>query len=340
MSEQAIRVGLVGYGVIGEMHMDCWSDVKGARVVAVCDVAPERAQKAAEKYGAEAYTNYADMLNRANLDAVDICAPSGLHAEQGIMAAESGLHVMTEKPIDIDLVKVDRLIETAERNNVRLGCIFQYRVSPEARQAKKLIGEGKLGRIISCSAYVKWWRTQDYYETGAWRGTLALDGGVLSNQAIHNIDQMCYLCGPVAEVEWAYVATLAHKIETEDFGLAALRFENGARGVVEATTCSYPGLTTRTEIFGEKGSAVFEGPNVSAFNVLDEEIDISADAAKADGRGDAKAIGLSGHAFQLQDFVYAIRESREPVVSGRDARLAVDALTKIYRKAGAPKLGT
>ena len=207
-------------------------------------------------------------------------------------------------------------------------------------KVKELIDGGKLGKIISASTYVKWWRAQKYYDSGDWRGTLALDGGVLANQAIHSIDQLCYICGPVAEVEWAYVATMARDIEAEDFGMAALRFENGARGVVEATTCSYPGMTTRTEIFGENGSAVFEGPNVAAFTVLGEEVDIAAEAARGDARDDAKAIGLSGHAFQLQDFVCSIREKRDPVVSGRDARMAVDVLTKIYRRAGAPKLGT
>ena len=340
MSQDAVRIGLVGYGVIGIYHLDLWADVTGAKVVAVCDVIPERAKEAAEKFGAKAYTDYAEMIADAKLDAVDICTPSGMHAEQGILAAERGLHVLTEKPIDIDLAKVDRLIETADRAKVKLACIFQYRVGPEARLAKKLIDAGKLGRLLSCSAYVKWWRDQDYYETGAWRGTWALDGGVLSNQAVHSVDQMCYFCGPVADAEYAYVKTVARKIEAEDFAIAVVSFENGAKGVVEATTCAYPGVTTRTEIIGEKGSAWFEGPNVKSFEVLGEEIDITSESAKADGRGDAKDIGLTGHAFQLQDFADAIREGREPFVTGRDARLAVDALTKIYRKAGAPRLGT
>ncbi|MDO8585596.1 MAG: Gfo/Idh/MocA family oxidoreductase [Armatimonadota bacterium] len=340
MSEGALRVGLVGYGVIGIYHLDLWSKVTGAEVVAVCDVVPERAQEAAAKFGSEAYYDYGDMLARAKLDAVDICTPSGMHAEQGILAAERGLHVLTEKPMDIDLAKADRLIESTERAKVKLACIFQYRVGPEARLAKQLIDDGKLGRLLSCSAYVKWWRDQSYYDSGAWRGTWALDGGVLSNQAVHSVDQLCYFCGPVKEAEYAYVTTTARKIEAEDFAIAVLAFENGAKGVVEATTCAYPGVTTRTEIIGEKGSASLEGPTVTSFKVLGEEIDIASETAKVDGRADARDIGLTGHAFQLQDFVDAIREDRRPFVTGRDARLAVDALTKIYRKAGAPRLGT
>lgn len=340
MADDKLRIGLVGYGVIGVFHMDLWEKVAGAKVVAVCDLLPERAKEAAEKFGAEAYTDYADMLERGQLDAVDICTPSGLHAEQGIMAAERGLHVLTEKPMDINLAKADKLIETAERNGVKLACIFQYRVDPEMRLVKKWIDEGRIGKILSCSTYVKWWRDQSYYDSGAWRGTLALDGGVLANQAVHSIDQLCFMCGPVAEVEYAHVDTLARKIEAEDFAMAVFRFENGARGVVEATTCSYPGMTTRTEIFGEKGSAVFSGPNVESFKVRGEDVDISAESAKEDGAGDAAAISLSGHALQLEDFVQAIKENREPIVTGRAARMAVDALTKIYSKAGAPPLGS
>jgi UDP-N-acetyl-2-amino-2-deoxyglucuronate dehydrogenase len=340
MSKGTVRVGLVGYGVIGAFHADLWANVAGGKVVAVCDTHPERAQEAAQKYDAEAYTDYSEMLDKADLDAVDICTPSGRHAEHGIAAASRGLHVLSEKPLDIDLQKVDRLIQTAEENKVKLACIFQYRMSPDARRAKQLVDEGKLGRLLSCSAYVKWWRDQSYYDSGDWRGTWALDGGVLCNQAVHSVDQMCYFCGPVASAEFAHIATVARKIEVEDFAMVVVSFENGAKGIIEATTCAYPGMATRTELVGTNGTASFDGPNVVSFNVIGEEIDLSSETEKADGRDDAKAITLTGHAFQLQDFVDAIREDREPVVTGRDARLAVDALTKIYRKAGAPKLGT
>lgn len=340
MSDNDLRVGLVGYGVIGQYHLDLWQNVKGGKVFAVCDVIEERAREAAAKFGVKAYVDYANMLKSGKLDAVDICTPSGLHADQGIAAINKGLHVLTEKPIDIDLKKVDKLIDKAEKKGVKLACIFQFRVSPEARMAKQLIDEGKLGRLLSASAYVKWWRDQSYYDSGEWRGTLALDGGVLCNQAVHCVDQLCFYCGPVAKVEYAHIAKQDRKIEAEDFAIAVVSFENGALGVIEATTCAYPGVVTRTEIVGLNGSATFEGPGLKSFNVIDEDIDIASETVKADGRGDAKDIGLTGHAFQLQDFVDAIRENRDPVVSGRDARLAVDALTKIYKKAGAPKLGT
>lgn len=338
-----IRIGLVGCGGIGNHHLKVWRDhVPGAKVVAVCDVIKERAETAGKEYGALVFTDMAEMLEKAELDAVDICTPSGLHAEQSIMAAEAGKHVIVEKPIDIDLAKVDKAIETADRKGVKLACIFQSRFSAEIQKAHDLIQQGELGRIISCSCYVKWWRAQSYYDADAWRGTWALDGGVLANQGIHSIDQMCWMAGPVAEVEYAYMETIDRNIEAETFAIAVVRFENGARGVVEGTTNCYPGMDTRTEIFGTKGSAKFEGSKVTHFKVEGKEIDLAtAPAAETDGRADPLAIGMGGHAAQLLDFVQAIRYDRAPLCDGRAARVAVDCLTKIYRKAGyTGKLGT
>jgi len=341
MAGDELRVGLAGCGGIGNEHLKVWQKTPGARVVAVCDVKPERAEKAGEMTGAQVFTDYLAMLEKADIEAVDICTWSGLHAEQGIMAAERGLHVLTEKPIDLNLERIDKLIATARAKKVKLACVFQYRCGSQIRRAKELIDEGKLGTIISCSTYVKWWRAQEYYDSDtAWRGTWQFDGGVLSNQGIHSIDQMCWLAGPVAEVEYAHIGTVAHRMEAEDFAIAVVRFESGARGVVEGTTAAYPGLSTRTEIFGTMGSAVFHGDQVESFKVRGEEIDLSAkDERVTDGRADPLAIGMAGHAAQLLDFVQCIREDREPLVTGESARVSVDALNKIYRKAGVSRLG-
>ncbi len=341
MSERKVRIGLVGCGVIGNMHLEIWAKQENVSIVAVCDIVPEKAQKAAEQYGAKAYTEMADMLAVEDLDAVDICTWSGIHAEQGIMAIEAGLHTLVEKPIDLDLDRIDKLIDLADQKNKLLACIFQYRFSPEIRRANELIKDGKLGKIISCSTYVKWWRSQAYYDADAWRGTWRYDGGVLSNQAIHSIDQLCWMAGPIAEVEFARVETAMHKMEAEDFATAVVRFESGATGVIEATTCAYPGFGQRTEIFGDKGSASFDSNKVVSFNINGEEIDLSSakDDSEGDGRSDPKAIGLAGHEAQMVEFVNCILNGGKPTVDGREARIAVDALTKIYKKAGAPKLG-
>ena len=341
MTDRDIKVGLVGCGGIGGEHLKVWQNISGGKVVAVCDVSGENARNASQTCGARAYTDLAEMLERADIDAVDICTLSGLHAQQGMMALAAGKHVMLEKPIDIDINKVDKLLDMGDKTGLVVACIFNNRVGTEIRRAKQLIDEGALGRIISGSTYIKWWRGQDYYDSADWRGTWALDCGCFSNQGIHAIDQLCWMCGPVKEVEFCHIETAMHDMEAEDFGIAVVTFESGARGVIEATTCCYPGMQMKTEIFGTKGSAVFEGDKVTTFDVRDRDIDlVSEHKEESDGRSDPLAIGLAGHAAQLLDFVECIKDGREPMVSGREARVAVDALTKIYNKAGIAKLGT
>lgn len=341
MATEDVRIGLVGIGGIGNCHAGVWKNTPGAKVVACCDVVRERAERGVEQLGAEVYTDYEEMLDKAKLDAVDVCTWSGLHAEMGIAAAERGLHVLVEKPIDLSLERIDKLIEITRRKKLILTVIHQNRVGAEIQRAKKLIDEGVLGKLLSASTYIKWYRGQDYYDSASWRGTWRLDGGVLSNQGIHQIDQICWLAGPVAEVEYSYCATVNHKMEAEDIAIAHLRFENGARGVIEATTCAYDGLPTRSEVFGTKGSAMFEGSAVAYFKIEGEEIDINAESTegKSDGRSDPMAIGLGGHEAQLLDFVQCIREGREPIITGESARVGVQCLNMIYQKAGLFKLG-
>lgn len=342
MGDDVVRIGFVGCGGIGGAHLGIWEKTPGAKVVAVCDLVPERAQAASERMGgAEVFTDMAEMLEKADIDAVDICTYSGYHAQQAMMALNAGKHVMVEKPIDIDIKKVDQLLEMADKTGLILACIFNNRISPEIQKAHQLIQDGKLGRIISASVYIKWWRGQDYYDSGEWRGTWALDGGCFSNQGIHAIDQVCWMCGPVKEVNYCHIETAMHEMEAEDFGIAALNYENGAHGVIEATTCCYPGSSLKTEIFGTNGSAVFEGSRVVSFKVRDEEIDLSTKDEKAgDGSSDPLSIGLGGHAAQLYDFVQCIKNGTQPLVSGRSARMAVEVLTMMYNKAGVTKIGT
>lgn len=342
MTDGDLRIGFVGCGGIGNHHLKVWQTIPGAKVAAVCDNQPDRAERAGKEHDAEAFTDLSAMLAKGGFDAVDICTPSGLHAQQGIECLESGRHVLVEKPIDIDLAKIDRLIATADEKKLKLACIFQYRFSPEIQEANRLIREGRLGRILSCSTYVKWFRKQDYYSADAWRGTWALDGGCLANQGVHSLDQLTWMAGPVAEVEYAHIETIERSIEAETFGIAVVRFENGARGVIEGTTNCYPGFPTRTQIFGTKGSAEFDGNNVISFKVEGEEIDLASTKPKdGDASSDPMALGLGGHAAQMLDFVQAIRDNRPVLCDGRSARVPVDCLNKIYRKAGIPKkLGT
>ena len=320
---------------MGEGHLKVWQMVAGVDIAAVCDANVERGKKVCAEFGGRSFGDLAAMLDSCVVDAVDICTPSGLHGDQAIAAVERGIHALVEKPLDLNLAKVDRLIETSERTGAILGCIFQRRTFPGAKKVAESVHRGDLGKLLSVSAYVKWWRAQSYYDSAAWRGTWALDGGVLANQAIHAIDHICWLAGPVAEVEYAHLETANHEMDAEDFAIAVLRFENGARGVIEATTCCTPDLASRIELFGKRGSVAFDDATVVKFGIDGEDrlSDLEQSDERIGGRSDPMAISLRGHQILAQDFADSVREGRQPMICAREARMSVDALNKIYAKA-------
>jgi predicted dehydrogenase len=270
------------------------------------------------------------------VDAVDICTPSGLHALQGMTAAKAGLHVLCEKPLDISLERATELVETCEAKGLVLSCVLQRRTYRGARIVAEAVRDGRLGQLLSCSAYVKWWRDQAYYDSSGWRGTWALDGGVLANQALHALDHVVWLAGPVIAVDFATAETRAHRMEAEDFLMAALRFQSGARGVIEATTCCNPPLCSRIEVFGTRGSVAFDDASVVQFGYDGEDHtdEVRDEDSKLGGRAEAMAISLQGHINIAGDFVHAIRTGCAPMVSGRDALVSVAALRAIYGAAG------
>ena len=332
---ERFRVGLVGCGGMGNEHLNILARQPDVEVVGVCDDRAERAKRMSSEHGLPFWTDYERFLDEAAPQVLHICSPTGLHAQQGLMAAERGIHLLCEKPLDINLAKVDGLIAACDPNNVRLGCIFQRRMSRAAQVVQRAIAEGKMGKILSCSVSVKWWRSPAYYAKDAWRGTWALDGGALANQGIHSLDQMVWMAGPVAEVEYIHLARLSHEIEAEDFALAVVRFENGARGTIEVTTCCQPDLGTRLEIYGTNGSAAFEDACAVRFGLGGHDL-LDALEEKGDltgGGSDPWDINLSGHIAQIQDFYAALSANRPPLVDGREARPAIDLLTKIYAKA-------
>jgi predicted dehydrogenase len=280
------------------------------------------------------------LADRA-VDAVTIATPSGAHMEAAVAAAKAGKHVIVEKPLEITLRKCDRIVAACDKAGVKLGVIFPSRFHDSAKLLKQAVEGGRFGRLTLGDAYVKWYRTQQYYDSGAWRGTWALDGGgALMNQAIHTVDLLAWLMGPVVEVQ-ANAATLAHqRIEVEDVAVATLRFANGALGVVEATTAAFPGYLKRIEIHGSHGSAVLEEEDVKHWDFAQKT---RSDAAvmrqmairKSSGGGaaDPAAIGHHGHAMLLQDFVDAVRKDRPPAVDGREGRRSVEIILAIYKSA-------
>jgi UDP-N-acetyl-2-amino-2-deoxyglucuronate dehydrogenase len=336
-----IGFGIVGCGTISRFHARAITDVRGAKLIGCSSTRPASAEKFAAELGCAAYPTLNAMLAVPRINAIAVTTPSGAHMEPAIAAARAGKHVIIEKPLEITLRRCDRIIRECEQHGVQLATIFQSRFHEAAGKLKHAIDAGRFGRLTIGDAYVKWYRSQEYYDSRPWRGTWALDGGgALMNQAIHSVDLLTWLMGPVAEVR-AITATLAHqRIEVEDAAVAMLRFVNGALGVVEATTAVYPGYLKRIEIHGTEGSAVMEEEDLKVWDFAkprkeDKAIRDAMAKQKSTGSGasDPAAIGHHGHAREFQDFVDAIRKHRPPAIDGREGRRSVEIILGIYKSA-------
>ncbi len=340
-----IGFGIVGAGMISRFHAKALAEVRGAKLVACADTAPGRAEAFAKEVGCSGYDTVEAMLADPAVDAVAIATPSGAHMDPAVAAAKAGKHVVVEKPLEVTLKKCDRIIEACDKAGVKLATIFPSRFHDSAKLMKQAVDNGRFGRLTLGDAYVKWYRTQQYYDSGAWRGTWALDGGgALMNQAIHTVDLLAWLMGPVAEVQ-ANTATLAHeRIEVEDAAVATLKFANGALGIIEATTAAFPGYLKRIELHGSAGSAVLEEEDIKHWDFMqktrsDATVLRQMAVSKSSGGGaaDPSAIGHHGHAMLFQDFVDAIRKDRAPAIDGREGRKSVEIIMAIYKAAQSGK---
>jgi predicted dehydrogenase len=333
-----MRVGIIGCGGISRAHARAVAAIPSARLVAGADIVPERLEAAKQSYGGiDGYLDYHELLARDDIDVVCVCTPSGLHGQVAIDAAKAKKHVMTEKPLDVNLEQADAMIKAAKENGVKLSVIFQNRFRPMVVRAKQMIEEGRLGDILLASGYVKWYRTQEYYDSGLkWRGTLALDGGgALINQAVHTVDLLQWMVGPVASVT-AQKATVAHKIEGEDIALGLFKYRNGAMGVFEASTVCYPGSAARVEIHGTKGGVTVDGDKMT-LGIKGEEKSEESEAEASGVSADPLALSAGMHAVQLSRFFEAIREDKEPDPSGEEGRKALEIIVAFYQSADTGK---
>jgi predicted dehydrogenase len=329
-----VRVGILGAGNISDTHARAASAVAGTSIVAVYGGNVQRAERLASAYGATAYADLESFLAHP-MDVVAIGSPSGLHAEQGVAACRRGLHVLVEKPIDINVERADALAAAAETAGVRLGVFFQDHVQPDLVRLHDAIGAGRLGRPLLASARVKWYRPPEYYGQSRWRGTWALDGGgALMNQGIHTADLLLWLLGPVRRVS-AKAVTALHAIEVEDTVAAILEFESGALGTLEATTAAYPGYRRRVEISGTEGTVIVEHDRLIAADLRQPADDLLAETGADQNASASSPIvsDASGHQRLFEDFFRAIAEGREPRCSGRDARHSVALVQAVYESA-------
>ncbi len=342
---EKMRFGIIGAGVIGPTHANAIRTLPDAELVAVADVIPERVHKMAGTYGIHAYTDIQEMLDKEQLDVVTVCTPSGMHGEHACMAMRSGRNVVVEKPMEIRRAAMDEMLKVQAEHKVKLAVISQHRFDAGSQQVHQLLEEEAFGKLVMGNALVPWWRSQGYYDSGAWRGTWELDGGgVLINQSIHSIDVLQWLMGRVKSI-YAYTDTLTHHMETEDVAVAILRFANGALGTIAATTGAYPGTGIRIEIYGNKGTAIIEADELSYLHLArDDKEEVGAyggggkaskaeKAEQASAASNPAALSVNSHALQFADMIRAIRENGTPLVDGHAARHPVDIILGIYESA-------
>jgi UDP-N-acetyl-2-amino-2-deoxyglucuronate dehydrogenase len=327
--------GIVGTGVIAAWHADAIAMLPGARLVAVTDVAADAAAAFAATHGCVAEPDLGTLLARRDVEVVCVCVPSGLHAEVGARAARAGKHLVVEKPIDVSLDAADRLIEAARTAGVALTVISQHRFDPGLVELKRLLDEDALGRLVLGEASTKWYRSQAYYDSAAWRGTYAMDGGSLMNQGIHYVDLLRWCMGPPVEVT-AVCSTQAHQIEAEDTSLAIVRFGSGAVGTILSSTAASPGFPQRLEITGTEGTVTVED-GLIVRRALGTDRDPAPQVAPEPPDGDHSAAGsdpaaldVASHAAQIADLLAAADAGREPAVTGESGREALEIVCAVY----------
>lgn len=332
---------LIGCGMVGHHHITAINGVPKGRLVALCDVRQEVAQSFGQEAGVPCYTDYHQMLEQPGVDIVNICTPSGLHLEPALACIAAGKHVVIEKPLEITLDRCDRLIAAADKAGVALATIFPSRFSDAARFVKKAVDAGRLGKLTVGDGHVRWWRPQDYYDSGGWRGTWALDGGgALMNQSIHCVDLLQSIMGPVKAVT-AIAGCLAHqRIEVEDTAILAIEWASGAYGVIQGTTAAWPGIAKQIAISGTAGTIILEEDEIKVWELQKPRASDAktlkklADAGShGTGASDPMAFSPENHRRQLVDFVKALDKGTAPLVDGREGRKSLEIILAAYKSA-------
>jgi predicted dehydrogenase len=340
---ELMKFGIIGSGMIARVHAAAIADMDEGELHSVFGRNKDAAEALAQPHDAQAFDDLDAFLSDPELEIVTICTPSGAHRGPALAALAHGKHVICEKPLEVTTGRVDEMIEAARAAGKVLASVLNRRFTPAMDAFRGAVAAGRFGRLTSASCYVKWFRDQAYYDSAAWRGTWALDGGgALMNQAIHAVDALLQLAGPVRAVR-ADTACLAHDgIEVEDIAVAMLEFENGARGVIEASTCcaSQTGHPLRIQLCGTGGSVFLADEAFEVWDFLQEQ---ETDARVRSERMGVGAAGLGAnnpaaiqclqHRRNFEEVVRAIREHREPITSAREARKAVALIEAIYHSA-------
>lgn len=325
-----IRFALVGCGRVAGRHFDSLDALDGATLAAVCDTDPEALQRAALRTGAPAYRSLEAMLVEHAVDVCVIATPSGLHPEHAITAASYGAHVLTEKPMALRWRDAERMVAACDDAGVRLFVVKQHRFNPSVQRLKQAVEAGQFGRIFDVHLSLFWQRDQAYYDMAKWRGTWELDGGALMNQAIHYVDLVRWLFGPV-ELVHAFTSTLARRIEVEDTAAVSLKFRSGALGTINVTMLTYPmNFEGSLTVIGERGTARLAGVacnRIEHWNFEEDRV----------GEGDAshhtESVYGVGHPALYRNVVESLEESRPALVEGREGMKSLEIVVAAYRSA-------
>jgi UDP-N-acetyl-2-amino-2-deoxyglucuronate dehydrogenase len=326
----AIRFAIVGCGTIAPMHAEAIRRAEGGVLVAVASRRVEQAKAFAAARSIAWEPDLPSLLARRDVDAVSICTPSGLHAEIAVAAARAGKHAVVEKPLAITLDQADAAIEAARQNGRALAVVSQLRFAPDVIETKRAIADGRLGRLLLADLSMKYFRSQAYYDSAAWRGTWAMDGGgALMNQGIHGVDLLLHLAGP-PKTMFGYARTLARQIEVEDTAVAVAELEGGCLATLTGTTSVTPGFPRRLALHGERGSIVLEETRIVKWEIQGEPERSVHMVATLAASSVPTAIGTDEFAWQYQAIVNSLNERRPPPVSAEEARRALATVLAIY----------
>jgi len=327
-----VRVGLIGTGAISYKHAQAYKNI-GWEVTVCNDISEKAGEKFCAQFGCEFVKTYQELCRHPKVDLVDVCTFPDFRLQPIEICAESKKHVQVQKPMSTNLEAARQMLDIAHKAGITLSVVSQHRFDDSVQFLKKAIAAGRLGKILQADAYVKWYRSDEYYSRPI-KGSWATEGGgALINQGIHQADVLLYLIGPVKEL-FAYwqLAALHKKIESEDVVCSVMKYANGATGVIQASTSFWPGYTERMEIHGTKGSAIISGDRLTTWDVQDDSGEPAPIATNvASGASDPMAISLTPFERQFTDLGEAIRTGRKPLIAGEEGYRALELVTSVYR---------
>lgn len=330
--------GILGAGLVAPFHAKGIGASTGGKLVAICDMDAARRDKLTQEYGVKGYDSLDAMLADPAIDVVNVCLPNHLHCDAVLKIAAAGKHCLTEKPPAMSLDETDRMINACKSAGVRFGCTVQCRVRKAIQAMKHAVDTGRFGKLLHVAAYMKWFRPSEYYHMDAWRSSRQSGAGVTVQHAFHYIDLLQYITGPGKSVR-AQMTNLSHQdVKLEDTVLAFVNFENGAQGVVEASTGLWPGSDVRIEIHGEHGAAIMVGERMTLWQFKEEapedaEIRTYGNEAQATAASGAAAFGFMDHAVVIQDLIDAVREDRDVCIPVTSVRPTLEMVLAMYQSA-------